>query len=90
MFLYEEFVSPWGAKYHQRLEKWVSEPGGYVVHLKMGEEIVGICEASLRKNEEGMSSTIFVDSRHRRKGYAKFLEESALQFLRENGKKLPA
>ncbi len=80
---FENFVGPWGEKYYNRLQKWKSTDA-HVVHLISNGDLVGICEASINSNSQGIISSIYVKPSYRGKDYASLLEKSALIFFKKN------
>lgn len=86
---FENFAGPNGEKYYQRLSKWISSGNAYLVHLRQGQNLIGICEATVKTSENfGMIHTIFVKESFRGQGCAQSLEEGALDFMKSRGKKV--
>lgn len=80
---FDSFIGPWGEKYYKRLQKW-TESGAHLVHLTLNNDLIGICEASIDKQSQGIISSIYVRPEYRGKKYASMLEASAINFFKSH------
>lgn len=80
---FENFIGPWGEKYFKRLNKWKRE-GAHLVHLKLNNDLIGVCEASIDKSNRGIISLIYLKPKYRGKNLAATLEESAINYFRDH------
>ncbi len=81
---YENFIGPWGETYYCRLQKWLKSDKAQLMHLKKGNDLIGISEAILADENSGMINTLFVSKNHRDGQCAKVLEASAVNFFKTN------
>ncbi len=79
---FEQFAGPFGEKYYSRLEKWSLSSEAIILHLKQNDEIIGICEASI-KGTTGMISTLFIREDKRGIGFGRKLQEALADFFKE-------
>ncbi|MFS4459008.1 N-acetyltransferase [Bdellovibrio sp. HCB2-146] len=82
---YEQFIGPWGEKYYHRLKKWNGLSTAALLHLKAGNDLVGICEATIRENGTGLISSIYLRPQFRGQGGAQILERAIIEFFSNNG-----
>lgn len=78
---FEKFAGPWGEKYYSRLKKWMDGSKAFVVHLKVGDDLTGICEATVSATV-GKISSIFISPDRRGAGQAALLEQAAIQYFK--------
>ncbi|MFZ3231752.1 MAG: N-acetyltransferase [Pseudobdellovibrio sp.] len=81
---FNDFIGENGESYYQRLLRWSRSSQAVVLHIKKGEDILGILEASIGKDGSGLISTIFIRPEFRSKGYAEQLGKSAIEFFKLN------
>ena len=78
---FDQFIGDHGEKYFARLDKLSKSDNALIAHIKMNSEIIGIVEASI-KDDFGIISTLFISQNYRQKGFARKLEQHALDFFK--------
>jgi serine/threonine protein kinase len=79
---FDEFIGANGEKYHNRLCCWLESSKTLLLHVKLGESIIGIIETSILNDGRGQISSLFIHQNYRNQGIAKKLQEKAFEFFK--------
>lgn len=82
---FDAFIGDHGKSYHRRLTDWAGRQDAILIHLKLGERIAGILEASVSADDIALISTLFVAEEARGRGFARMLEQHAHDFFKGRG-----